>query len=255
MILFSLSAIGFLIGAALLFDVIRMCLSFRRVRGKIAALRAVGSRLQPQSGAKDTGMSRREVYFTVYEYKTPQGDTVQAQSYSADNLIRSKVPGRELWLYIAPDDPSLAQRMSWSKILSSCFMFLVAGQILKEGLTMPFEPLSVAAPVLIAILIVLKFSTVSPEQRAAFRAGLKERRAQQVQESRLLTLSEIRALMNESDRRLAGMTLFVAITGLCMLYASYKIGTTREGLMYGAGGIAALLMALRLFQARNSRPL
>lgn len=179
-----------LIGAAILLHVLHSFLRAERVPALITGVRRSGN-----------------MFYPVYKYMMPNGDVFETVSDSGSSFVKGKETGREVTLYVFPEDP-LDIRSDLRGGIIVGLVFLVPGIfLLGHGIfSFPFTPMTwIAAAVFLFVAARRLRKAIIPHEarqtKSDWREGLRRRRRERFEKMELTTIEEY--LQTSEGRRIS----------------------------------------------------
>jgi len=182
-----------LIGAAILLHVLHSFLRAERVPALITGVRRNG-----------------KMFYPVYKYMMPNGDVFETVSDTGSNFVKGKETGREVTLYVFPEDPQDIRSDLRGGIIVG-LVFLVPGLVLLGNgiFSFPFTPMTwIAAAVFLFVAAQRLRKAIIPHEarqtKTDWRTGMRSRRAARFDKMELTTIEEY--LQTPEGRRMAADT-------------------------------------------------
>ncbi|MGN7438826.1 MAG: DUF3592 domain-containing protein [Alcanivorax sp.] len=97
-----------------------------------------------------------DMYYAVYEYRTPSGETMQQVSGSGSSNLLGKLPGKKITLMVFPENPDKVRRPS-NALLIFGLIFLLPGLFIANVAVTTFEFSFMTVAIILAIIGFITF--------------------------------------------------------------------------------------------------
>lgn len=117
-----------------------------------------------------------DMYYAVYEYRTPSGETMQKVSESGSSNLLGKLPGKKITLMVFPEKPDKVRRPS-NVLLIFGLIFLLPGLFIANVAVTTFEFNFMTFAIILAIIGFITFKikgAISGMPAGEFKKGWEE---------------------------------------------------------------------------------
>ncbi|HRI77824.1 MAG TPA: DUF3592 domain-containing protein [Alphaproteobacteria bacterium] len=186
-----------------------------------------------------TGVRRSgNMFYPLYRYMMPSGDTYETVSDTGSNMTKGKETGREVIIYVFPEEPQNIRTNLLGIFLLGC-VFLVPGLVLLGvGLfSYPMTGMSFAALAIFIVVGLMRMRKIwlPPSERkgvSAFRAEMQRRREEKFGKMERTTIEDYKqtpagqkyTTENEQAQRMAMPIL--ALMGIAALWGAWYFGNS-----------------------------
>lgn len=193
------------------------------------------------TGVRQSG----RMFYAVYRYMMPTGEVYETVSDTGSSIIKGKETGREVTIYVFPDEPT-SIRSDLRGIFLIGFIFFIPGLVLLGmGLfTYPFTPMSWLVLAVFVLAGLRRFHKIllpkdARKTKSAFRAEMQRRREEKFTKMNLTTAEDY--LQSPAGRRLAAETEQAQRAAMPLLFL-FGLGAL-WGAWYLGGEVYRLSMA------------
>jgi len=176
-------------------------------------------------------------YYPVYEYTTPNGETIRAHSGSGSNALGNKRIGTPVTLLVNPDEPWAANPPSilLTGFLALLFMVPAVAFLYAAFATFKFNIFTVIFTTGFLLYGGVKLAgSIKPrdqwEKPSEFRQRRREERRKKMENpgGHILTPEEFQMRLDAIDRYTLIMTPFIALAGIALLAGGFYLAQDME---------------------------